>query len=531
MTTLDYLITNAQVYDGLSVEAQFVDVGIAGDRIVYLGEEAAVAARETIDADGQLLCPGFIDTHASTGLGYMLPHAADNKLFQGVTTEIIGNCGTSSGPVLPLLEPTMQQLAQEIGFEFTWRGLGEWFDQVERYGLQFNVASFVGHATLRAGLCTDQQQITAVEIEQMKRALDGACREGALGVSTGLVYAPGSFASTEEIIELAKVAARHSGVYVSHIRDERQNLEESIEETLRIGREARVPILVSHLKSAEKPNWGKIPTVIRRLEEARAMGLAINFEVYPYAAVSTKLRTFVPKECLADGLPGLKLRLERSDWRAYCIQWLEFRGTDFDAMMLITDSLPGHQTRGRSIADVAAEAGRTPGDTVVDLLLADPDAWIVYHCLSEDDVDAAVLHNESIICSDSWSHPVNAPHQIGEPHPRTYGAFTRFLERYAIEGLMPFGQAIKKITSYPADMLGLPDHGRVAVGAFADLVLLNPSEVKEMATFENPRQMSRGTEKVWVSGTLVLEDGQIHQDRTPGRVLRRRSAYSTRPAR
>ena len=521
---LDYLITNAEVYDGLDVEPQFTSIGIQGGRIAHIGDTpVGAAAHQTFDAYGKVLCPGFIDTHASTGLGYMLPNAAENKLFQGVTTEIIGNCGTSSGPVGDLLVPTMQQLAQDIGFRFTWRGLGEWLSQVEAYGLQFNIGTFVGHSTLRAGTCRDAQQVTQTEIAQMLQMLDQACSEGALGLSTGLVYAPGSFATTEEIIELAKVAGRHGGIYVSHIRDERQNLEASIEETVRIGTEAGLPILVSHLKAAEPPNWGKIPDVIRRIELARAQGLNINFEVYPYAAVSTKLRTFIPKECMADGLPGLKLRLEREDWRKYCTDWLAYRGTDFDSMILITDSLPGHAVRGRSIGEVANELGRDPGNTVVDILLADPDAWLVYHCLSQDDVDAAVLCNESIICSDSWSHPVNAPNQIGNPHPRTFGAFSRFLERYALEGLIPFGHAIRKITSYPADMLGLRDRGRIVQGSHADLVLLNPNEVKENATFENPRQLSSGTVKVWVNGQIVLEEGKITEAK-PGRVLRRQPA-------
>lgn len=520
---LDYLITNAEVYNGVDIEPEFTSVGIQGGRIAHIGDApVGVAAHQTHDAYGLLLCPGFIDTHASTGLGYMLPNAAENKLFQGVTTEIIGNCGTSSGPVGDLLVPTMQQLAKDIGFRFTWRGLGDWLSQVQAYGLQFNIGTFVGHSTLRAGTCRDAQQVTRHEISQMLGMLDQACREGALGVSTGLVYAPGSFATTEEIIALAKVSAGHGGIYVSHIRDERQDLEASIEETIRIGTEAKLPILVSHLKAAEKPNWGKIPDVIRRLELARAQGLNINFEVYPYAAVSTKLRTFIPKECMADGLPGLKLRLERDDWRKYCVDWLAYRGTDFHSMMLITDSLPGHNVRGRSIADVAMAMGREPGHMVVDLLLADPNAWLVYHCLSQDDVDAAVLCNESIICSDSWSHPVNAPNQIGNPHPRTFGAFTRFLERYALEGLIQFGHAVRKITSFPADMLGLQDRGRIAVGAMADLVLLNPNEVKENATFADPRQLSSGTEKVWVNGQVVLENGAVNQA-MPGQVLRRQA--------
>ncbi len=519
---LDLHIAGASVYDGVRDEPQSIDVGVRGETIAYVGEPLhGPAAENRIDARELFLTPGFIDTHASTGLGYRLPNAADNKLFQGVTTEISGNCGTSTGPVGPLLEATMEHLAEEIGFTFDWRGLDQWMALVEDYGLPFNVGTLVGHATLRGGLVRDAQQVTGKEVRDMVASLDRALADGALGMSTGLVYAPGSFAETEEIIELARVAARHRGIYASHIRDEREDLEDSIEEAVRIGLEAELPILVSHLKAAERPNWGKIPRVLERIEAAREDGCEINFEVYPYDAVSTKLRTFIPKDTLAAGVSGMVEHLGTEDGRRRAAEHLVRRGTDFAAMKLITESLPG--SRGASIEEVAAERGRSPAESVVDLLLADPDAWIVYHCISEEDLGAAVLWPDSIVCSDSWSHPVNAPNQFGDPHPRTYGAFTRFLERWALTGRLPFGHAVRKITSLPARWLGLARRGRIAEGCYADLVLLDPSRLRERATFEQPRQMSEGTERVWVNGAAVLEDGEI-RPAMPGRVLRRSDA-------
>lgn len=519
---LDDLIQNAAVFNGDHPDPRTLSVGLRGGRIAYVGEALGPgAARREVDGRGLFLCPGFIDTHASTGFGYRLPHAGDNKLYQGVTTEVIGNCGTSPGPVGERYVDELEALAEDIGFVFDWRTLGEWMAGVEAHGLPFNIGVHVGHSTLRSGTCEDAAQVTDTEIDAMEKLLEGALDDGALGLSTGLVYAPGSFAETSEIVRLARAVARRGGIYVSHIRDERQGLETSIDEAIRIGEEGGLPVLVSHLKAAEKPNWGKIPKVLRTLEEARARGTRISFEVYPYTAVSTKLSTFIPKAALADGLEGMARKLRTAEWRGRTAGWLVERGTDFDAMALITESLPG--ARGRSVAEIAAARGTDPGDAVVDLLLADPTAWIVYDCMDQADLDAAVLWPSSIVCSDSWSYPVNAPHPIGDPHPRTYGAFTRFLERWSLrEERLPFGEAVRKITSLPADWLGLTDRGRIRPGAWADLVLLDPDQVREKATYADPRRFSEGTRAVWVGGTRVLEQGELLVD-TPlaGRVLRR----------
>jgi len=333
------------------------------------------------------------------------------------------------------------------------------------------------------------------------------------------VYAPGSFANTQEIIDLAIVAKNRGGLYASHIRDERQDLEDAIEEAIEIGRQAGIPVLVSHLKAAEKPNWGKIPRVIRHIENARAEGISVSFEVYPYTAVSTKLRSYLPKDILQDGLAGMVERLKTESWSNRSINWLEKRGTDFDNMVVISDRIPA--ARGRSIGRVARGNGRHPAQVAIDILILDPDAWMVYDCISEEDMDLAVLWPESIICSDSWSYPVNAPVQIGNPHPRTYGAFTRFLERYVLgRQEISFGQAVKKVSTYAADWLGFTDRGRIREGFAADIVILDPENVHEKATYEEPRQYSEGTEYVWVNGKMVI-NCSLQTDELPGTVLTR----------
>jgi N-acyl-D-amino-acid deacylase len=415
----------------------------------------------------------------------------------------------------------MQKLATQIGFDFNWRTLAQWFAQIEDYGLPLNMGTLVGHNALRAGACEDAEAITPAELDQICGALQQALADGALGMSTGLVYTPGSFADTGEIIELAKAVAKVDGCYVSHIRNERENLQDAIDEAIEIGRQAGVRVLVSHLKAAEKPNWGKLPKVIETIESARENGVRITFEVYPYTAVSTKLSTFIPKDALNEGPARLPKKLKTPEWRKRCVEWLAFRKTDYEAMILITESLPG--ARAKTIKEVAARRGLSPADAVVDVLISDPDAWIVYHCISESDMDTAILWPNSIVCSDSWSYPVNAPNRIGDPHPRTFGAFSRFLERYVFKTQrITFGQAVCKISSCAADWLGINHRGRIAPGCYGDVLLLDPKNVAEKATFKNPRQFSAGTDYLWVNGTMMIRRREL-LEHLPGKVIRRRS--------
>ncbi len=518
---MDFIIKNATVFDGVSIEPQRLTVGVEGERIVHVGDELTnSAAKRVIDGTGLFLCPGFIDTHASTGFGYMRPHAADHKLFQGVTTEIIGNCGVSSAPIGDLFVSEMEKLGEQIGFDFSWRTMGEWFAQVEAYGLPFNFGTYAGHNTMRAGACKNYSDIQPEELDQLGAMVETAMRDGVLGMTTGLVYAPGSFADTAEVIRLAKIVAKHGGMYASHIRNEREALLEAVAEAIEIGRAANLPVLVSHLKAGEKPYWGDVPKAIRLIEEARERGQQVTFEVYPYAAASTKLSTFVPKDAIQHGFDALPDLLRQDEWRKKCVDWFLNRQTGFETMWMVTDSIPGAQ--GKTILELAREQNREPADLAVDILIADPMAWIVYKCMSDDDVDAAVMWENSNICSDSWSYPVNAETTIGHPHPRTFGAFSRFLERWALrEEKIPFGHAVRKITSIPANFLRLTGRGKIQEGHYADLVLLDPENVQEKATIANPRQFSEGTEYVWVNGTLMLEKGDLYTHK-PGHLLRRK---------
>ncbi len=518
---LDRLITGAEVFDGGGGPPRRCSVGIKNGRIAHVGETPGpVASLEVIKADGLWLSPGFIDSHASTGLGYFFHHAADHKLFQGVTTELIGNCGTSVGPVLPRLVDTMQDQSRRIGFPFKWRSLSEYFSRVKGRGLPINLGTLAGHSTLRGGVLEDWKSLKEPELEQMVTALQGALSEGAFGLSSGLIYPPGCYAETDELVALTRVVARASGIYASHVRNERQHLEEAVEEALEIGRAARVPVLVSHLKAGERPNWGKVPKVIRRIEEYRkSEGLAATFDIYPYRATSTKIRAFLPYDLLQDGIEAVPAKLLQDRWRVRCKEWLRGRHTDLDAMVVISRDVPG--TAGSSIGQIAREEGREPEETLCDLVRQNPESWMFYHCISEEDLDAGITWHDSIICSDSWSYPINAPKQVGTPHPRTYGAFSRFLRSYVFDRpRMSYGDAVRKMTSLPADFIGIKNRGRIREGYYADLLLMDPEKFEDRATYSQPRRLARGVAHLWINGKPTIREGELFNDKC-GRVLRR----------
>jgi N-acyl-D-amino-acid deacylase len=515
----DSLIQNATVFSGKNEAPQKTQVGIRNQKIEAISPDLRPEqARQVIDGTGLYLTPGFIDPHASTGFGYFFPKAADHKLHQGITTEIFGNCGTSPGPIGDRLVPTMERLSEEIGFPFGWRSMGEYFEKIQDH-LQFNIASLVGHSTLRGGYLQDWNKPTASEIETMKAALAQAMDEGALGMSTGLIYSPGCFAETEEIVALAEVVKEKGGLYASHIRNERDLLEEAIEEALNISQQAGLRVLISHLKAAERPNWGKIPRVIERIERYNSEnGNSARVDVYPYTAVSTKLRAFIPKYLLDEGTAALPQRLQRRSAVEDIQAWIEQKGYELDQMMVISNDISTYHAR--TISELAGELKLSLSETMARVIRDNPDTWIVYHCIQQEDIDYAIEWEKAMVCTDSWSYPINAPRTIGQPHPRSYGAFTTYLQRYVLEKQsLSWQEAIHKITQAPAEFFGLKKRGLVAEGYHADLVLLDPSKVKARATYLDPKQLSEGVVHLWVNGKHTIEQGKVRDDAQGGQVL------------
>jgi len=413
----------------------------------------------------------------------------------------------------------MSDLAGSLGFNYNWQSLAEYFNRLEEIGLQFNVANLTGHSTLRAGEVKEWNEIKHEELESMKQAMRTSMEHGALGLSTGLIYAPGCFAKTDEVVELARIAAEYGGVYASHMRDERDKLQDAIEETLTIGEQAGINVLVSHLKSAEKRNFGRIPGVIKRLEEFNnSHSTQAKIDVYPYTAVSTKLRAFIPKEILADGIDNVPAKLAAVEVEQQIASYIDARGYDLSQMLFISYEHP--QWEGKSIAEIAESENWSQAKTMIEILTLDTEVWIIYFCIDEEDMDAAICWPDAMICTDSWSHPINAPQKIGIPHPRSYGAFTQFLYDYVkVKKLISLPEAIRKITSMPADYFNLPDRGLVEEGKIADMVLLDIEKLKPNATYTRPLQLSDGVEYLWVNGALVIEN-RIINEKKPGVIIK-----------
>ncbi|MEZ4684632.1 MAG: amidohydrolase family protein [Bacteroidia bacterium] len=516
---LDFIIKHATVCTGRYESSREMTVGVEGERIRIFDKYQNPPAKRMIDGKGLILSPGFIDPHASTGFGYFFPNAADHKLYQGITTEIFGNCGTSPGPIGEQLVPTMERLSDEIGFPFEWRSLAAYFDTIKDK-LQFNIATLVGHSTLRAGYMDDWNELKTSQLEDMKAALAQAMDEGAIGFSTGLIYAPGCFAELDEIVQLAKVTAEKGGVYASHIRDERNNIDEAVDEALAISGRAGIRTLVSHLKAAEHQNWGKIPAILKKIEafNQKHPDMPAQVDVYPYTAISTKLRAFIPKHFLQDGIDKLPEKLQDEAARKEIAEWIVSRDYHLDQMMIISDE--SEQYFGKTVAEIAQTQHISEAAAIAEILMASTESWIVYHCIGQEDIDAAVRWPHAMICTDSWSYPINAPKSIGQPHPRSYGAFTEYLERYVKKlDALSWEEAIHKITGQPAAFFNLKERGEITDGYFADLVLFNPSSLKANATYTAPRSLSDGVEYLWVNGKLVIDERNI-QPVQPGKILK-----------
>ncbi|MEU3561013.1 D-aminoacylase [Kitasatospora sp. NPDC006786] len=526
-TPVDLLLRGATLVDGTGAPARPADLAVADGRVTVLPPGTAVTAAETLDVTGRVVTPGFIDVHTHSDAlaapfgggthtdGDALDELRLAPLLQGVTTEISGNCGISLFPALPGRLP---ELAEHLRVSF---GLGpvlpaEDFDAFaagQRPELRRNhITSLVGHGTLRAGVMGfEDRPPTDQELAAMCGLLDRALTQGAAGLSTGLIYPPGVYADTEEIVALAKVAARHGKPYVTHLRDEMSQVEKALEEALEIAVRSGAPLQVSHHKTAGRHAWGATLRTLPRLEQARAEGVDVLCDVYPYTAGSTVLHAMLPPWTSEGGPAALLERLRSKEVRdriradiAHGVEGWENTVGNGGWDLISVAAAPARRTaEGRRIADLAAERGADPVDLVCDLLLeAQGEVTIISHSMREDDVRRVLASPLSMIGSDGVPKP-------GRPHPRWAGSFARVLGHYGREqGLLPLELAVHKMTGLPAERFRLAGRGVVRDGAVADLVVLDPAAVLDGATFERPLLPPVGVETVVVAGRVAVRGGR-----------------------
>jgi N-acyl-D-amino-acid deacylase len=532
--SFDLVISGGRIIDGTGTPWYLGDVGIRGGRIEAMGHLANANAAKRIDAQGLVVAPGFIDMLGQSEFSILVDGRAASKIMQGVTTEVTGE-GSSIAPLNDRMIEARSASYRHFGVAQDFRTLGEYFDRVEtRSRAAINIASFVGAGGVRDYVIgRENRPATASELEEMKKLVAQAMEQGALGLSSSLQYVPDRFASTDELVELAKVAARYGGVYLTHQRSEAGQIFESLDEVFTIAERAKIPAEVWHLKTAYKANWGKMPEVLARFEAARARGLDVTANIYPYDRASNGLDACLPvwvREGGTDKMierlrnPELRERIKRemddpsaTDWEN---QWYGSGGAPGVMVSSVLDpSL--RKWEGMSLAEIGKAMGKDPRDALMDLVIADHgETSCIISIMTEEDVRTALRSPLVSIDTDSEARAEDGPLSENKSHPRAWGTFTRILGKYARdEKLFPLEEAVRKMTSRAAARVGFFDRGILRPGMAADITIFDPATVRDVATFENPNQYSVGVRYVLVNGLAVVFEGKITEE-WPGRVLR-----------
>jgi N-acyl-D-amino-acid deacylase len=525
---LDVVIAGGTVYDGAGGPAVKADIGVAEGAIRIIGQVRRSRAAAVIEAENLAVCPGFIDVHDHTDTGLIVNPKAESAVRQGVTTLVSGQCGGSPFPLTEEASEEMERrFAEEYGLEAGWRDIRGFFSRLEQAGTAVNYATFVGHGTVRgAAMGFGDRAASAAELEAMKALVADAMAGGALGLSSGLEYTPGSFGSTEELIELSRVAARTGGVYATHMRDEEALVLEAVAEALRIARETPIRLQISHLKIGFAQNWPKLDALMRMLEEARTEGLDFRGDRYPYIAGATSLSTLFPVWAREGGTAGFITRLKdpalEARIRAHLAEQEKGYGSWERILISEVGSDKNRSLEGSSVLEAATAAGKAPYDFMRDLLVEESDRVGMVSFYGNEDVLKRILAHPLIgVGADSEAVAPYGPLSKGRPHPRYYGTFPRALGKYVREErLMPLEEMIRKITALPAAHMGFVRRGRLKVGWAADICVFDPGKIIDKATFKEPAVYPEGIHKVLVNGQVVVDEG-THTGRLPGRVLRK----------
>jgi N-acyl-D-amino-acid deacylase len=496
----DILITNGRVLDGTGNSWYYANVAIKDGRIIRIGNTNGITATKTIDAKGMIVAPGFIDVHTHIEGNETKNPTANNFILDGVTTVVTGNCGASNVDVK------------------------KYFARLDSIKLSINVATLIGHNDVRkAVMGTANRTPTEEELKKMESLVEQAMKDGAVGFSTGLIYIPGTYSTTEEVLRLAKVAAGYKGVYASHMRDEGDSVTQAIEEALYIGKEARMPVEISHFKLSGQQNWGRSKETVAMIEKARRDGIDVTIDQYPYTASSTSLSTLLPDEILADGQDSINARLQRPEVRnyvsAYMIKKMKKRKLKHFSYPVVAFYGADTTMNGKSIEEVNTVLGRKhkaayEAQTIMDMMQKGG-ASMVFHGMGDEDVKRIMQYPFNMFASDASIRILGQ----GAPHPRGYGTNARVLSKYVRdENVLSLEEAVRRMTSLPAQKFGLTDRGLLREGFAADILIFDPATVQDLSTYETPHAYSTGFEYVLVNGVLVVENGK-HSGARSGKTL------------
>jgi len=531
-TKYDFIISGARIVDGTGAPWFIGDIAISSDRIAAIGDLRNRPAERRIDASGLVVSPGFIDVQGQSEFDLLVDNRAASKITQGVTTEITGE-GTSIAPLNDRLIDDLNDDAQKYGVKLDWRSLDEYLDRLDHTQPAINLGTFVGAGGIRTYVIgKENRPATAAELEEMRQLVGRAMQQGAFGLSTALQYVPDSFASTDEIVELAKVTRGYGGVYFTHQRSESDRILPSLDEVFTIAERAGISTTIWHLKTAYSENFGKMPEVLRRIEQARQRGIDVAASVYPYDRASNGLVACFPTWVSEGGTEKMIERLKDPRQRARAKkemdepsatwenQWLGSGGAA--GVMLIQVLNPElRKYEGMNFQEIGRAMGKDPKDAAMDIAIADRgNGSVVIAIMRPDDVRAAVTHPLLTYGSDSPAQAEDGPLSTTKAHPRAFGTFTRILAEYVRqEHAMRLEEAVRKMTSQAASRVGITDRGILRPGMFADIVIFDPASVKDVATYNDPLRYSTGVKDVFVNGRPVVLDGKITSER-PGRALR-----------
>ena len=527
----DLIIRNGHIIDGTGSPWYSVDIAIRDGRIAAIGDLSRSHAKQTIDAAGRVVAPGFIDMLGQSETTILVDPHVPSKIFQGITTEITGEGDT----VAPQNDSTLADLntgCRHYGITCDWRTFTEYFARLQRQGMGINLGTYVGATQVRRVVIGENDvQATPAQLDQMKSLVAEAMREGAMGLSSALEYPPAPYASTDELTALASVASQYGGIYATHMRNEGDGEMEALAETARIAREAHIPVEIFHLKTAGKPNWGKMPQVVAFIDKARSQGLDIEADTYAYTAWANGMSAFIPpwahdggNEKLIERLRDPKMRARiRKDMltpsKSWDNEWQEIAGPE--GVLLCELHNPAlAQFEGKTLADVARAWKEDPIDALFDLLIKDNgNVGVADFGMSEPDIEFALKQPWVSIDNDSSGESPNGVFAKFHPHPRTYGTFPRVLRKYVREErLLTLPDAIRKFSALPAQREHLADRGVLKKGMWADMVIFDPAKVRDLATYANPQQLSVGMDYVLVNGVPVIADAKM-TNALPGKVI------------